>query len=200
MKIAVFVSGNGSNLQALIDAEEKDGLSGGKLTLVVSDNPEAFALKRAEEAGIKTFVLKAKGFASREEYDKRILDELKAAEIDLVVLAGFMRVLSPVFIEEYRTRILNIHPALLPSFKGTCGIKDAFDYGVKITGVTVHLVEEDLDTGPVVLQESVRVEQYDTMESLEEKIHREEHKLYPLAVSLFAGGKVKMNGRKVEIT
>lgn len=200
MKIAVFVSGNGSNLQALIDAEKRGDLSTGKIAIVVSDKPEAFALKRANKAGIKTVILEAKEFASREEYDKRLLEEVKAEGIELVVLAGFMRILSPVFIKEYRGHILNVHPALLPSFKGTHGIKDAFEYGVKTTGVTVHFVEEDLDAGPVILQSSVQIESTDTIESLEEKIHREEHKLYPEAVRLFVEGKVKLNGRKVEIT
>lgn len=200
MKIAVFVSGNGSNLQALIDAEKSGTLSTGKLAIVVSDKPEAFALKRADKAGIKTFILEAKEFSSREDYDKRLLAKLKDEGVELVVLAGFMRILSPVFIREYRGRIINIHPALLPSFKGTHGIKDAFEYGVKTTGVTVHFVEEDLDAGPVILQSSVQIESTDTIESLEEKIHREEHKLYPEAVRLFVEGKVKLNGRKVEIT
>ncbi|MFC1570200.1 phosphoribosylglycinamide formyltransferase [Candidatus Omnitrophota bacterium] len=200
MKLAVFVSGTGSNLQALIDSERAGNLSSAKITLVVSDKSEAYALKRAEEVGIKTFVLEAEGFASREEYDTRIVEELKAEGIELVVLAGFMRILSPVFIKEYEGRILNIHPALLPSFKGVHGIKDAFDYGVKETGVTVHFVEDDLDAGPVILQRSVRIEEDDTLESLEEKIHAEEHKLYPEAVRLFADGKLKIEGRKVKIT
>ena len=199
MKLAVFVSGTGSNLQALIDAERAGNLSSAEITLVVSDKPEAYALKRAEEAGIKTFVLEAKGFESREEYDKRIIEELKAEGIELVALAGFMRILSPVFTKEYEGRILNIHPALLPSFKGVHGIKDAFDCGVKETGVTVHFVEDDLDSGPVILQRSVRIEEDDTLESLEEKIHAEEHKLYPEVVRLFADGKLKIEGKKVKI-
>lgn len=199
MKLAVFVSGTGSNLQALIDAERAGNLSSAEITLVVSDKPEAYALKRAEEAGIKTFVLEAKGFESREEYDKRIIEELKAEGIELVALAGFMRILSPVFTKEYEGRILNIHPALLPSFKGVHGIKDAFDCGVKETGVTVHFVEDDLDSGPVILQRSVRIEEDDTLESLEEKIHAEEHKLYPEVVRLFADGKLKIEGKRVKI-
>ncbi len=199
MNIAVFVSGNGTNLQALIDAEAGKELAGGRVVLVVSDQPGAFALERARKAGIKTFVLEAAKFGSRDEYDKAVLRRLKEDKIELVVLAGFMRILSDSFIEEYKDRILNIHPALLPSFKGTSGIKDAFECGVKVTGVTVHFVESDLDAGPVILQSCVRVEENDTLDALEEKIHAEEHKLYPEAVRLFVRGKLKIEGRKVRV-
>jgi phosphoribosylglycinamide formyltransferase-1 len=199
MNIAVFVSGNGTNLQALIDAHAKKDLGGGRLALVVGDKPEAFALERARKAGIKTFILEAEGFESRDEYDKVILKRLEEEKIELVVLAGFMRILSDSFIERYKNRILNIHPALLPSFKGVHGIKDAFEYGVRVTGVTVHFVESDLDAGPVILQSCVRVEEDDTLDTLEEKIHAEEHKLYPEAVRLFVRGKLKLEGRRVRI-
>lgn len=199
MNIAVFVSGSGTNLQALIDAEAKSLLGEGKITLVVSDKPEAFALKRAEEAGIKTFVLEAAGFSSREEYDKKIIEALKKEKIDLVVLAGFMRLLSPLFVDEYEGRILNIHPAILPSFKGTHGIRDAFSHGVKVTGVTVHFVNKELDDGPIILQEEVEIKEDDTEETLEERIHKVEHKLYPEAVRLFTEGKLKIEGRKVKV-
>jgi phosphoribosylglycinamide formyltransferase-1 len=197
MNVAVFVSGNGTNLQALIDAEKNEGLSGAKIVLVVSDKPEAFALKRAEKAGVETLVLEAKGFGSREDYDKKIMEKLRAAKIELIVLAGFMRLLSDYFVDEYYGRILNVHPALLPSFKGTHGIKDAFDYGVKVTGVTVHFVNKELDAGPVILQSPVQIDEGDTLETLEEKIHRIEHELYPEAVRLFAQGHLRIEGRKV---
>ena len=196
MNIAVFVSGNGSNLQALIDAEKKGELAEARIVLVVCDKPGAYALERAQEAEIKTFVLEAKEFKSREEYDERIMEELKSSEIELVVLAGFMRLLSDKFVDEYCGRIMNVHPALLPAFKGTHGIKDAFDYGVKTTGVTVHFVNKELDAGPVILQSSVEVEENDSLEAVEEKIHKVEHKLYPEAVRLFAQGKLKIEGRK----
>jgi len=199
MNIVVLASGNGSNLQALVDAEAKDGLAGGKITLVVSDKPEAFALERARKAGIKTFVLGSDGFSSREEYDKRIVRELKDEKIELVVLAGFMRILSGYFIDEYDNRILNIHPSLLPSFKGAYAIKDAFECGVKVTGVTVHFANKELDAGPVILQVSVGIEEEDTFDTLEEKMHTVEHKLYPEAVRLFTRGKLKIEGRKVRI-
>jgi phosphoribosylglycinamide formyltransferase-1 len=200
MNIAVFVSGSGTNLQALIDAQEQGKLSSGKITLVVCDKAEAFALKRAEKAGIATYLLEASGYASREEYDKKITDKLKEENVDLIVLAGFMRILSDPFIESHIGKILNVHPAILPSFKGTHGIKDAFEYGVKVTGVTVHFVEKELDAGPVISQEEVRVEEDDTLDSLEEKIHAVEHKLYPEAVRLFVEGKLKIDGRKVIIS
>lgn len=196
MNIAVFVSGNGTNLQALIDAEKSEGLAGAKIVLVVSDKTEAFAVKRAEKAGIETFVLEAKGFGSREEYDKKIMEKLRASKIELIVLAGFMRLLSDHFVDEYYGRILNVHPALLPSFKGTHGIKDAFDYGVKVTGVTVHFVNKELDAGPVILQSPVQIDEEDTLGALEEKIHKIEHELYPEAVRLFAQGRLRIEGRK----
>ena len=196
MKIAVFVSGNGSNLQALIDAQD---LSGGEIVLVVSDKPQARALERAEKAGIKTFILEAEGFDSREEYDEAIIEQLDKEGIEFIVLAGFMRILSEGFVDKYYGKIVNIHPSLLPAFKGTHGIKDAFEAGDSITGVTVHFVNSELDDGPIILQEEVDIEKEDTLESLEEKIHVVEHKLYPKAVRLFVGGKIKLVGRKVII-
>lgn len=199
MKIAVLVSGNGTNLQALMDAEARGELAGGKIVLVVSDNPEAVALERAKKKGVETFVLEKKGFSSREEYDKAVVRRLREAGIEFVVLAGFMRILSNYFLNEYKDKIINIHPALLPSFKGEHGIKDAYEGGVKITGVTVHFVTEELDAGPVILQSIVKIEDDDTLETLEEKIHKEEHKLYPEAVRLFVQGKLKLDGRKVKI-
>lgn len=199
MNIAVFVSGNGTNLQALIDAEKKGALDAGKIVLVVSNNPKAVALKRAHKAGITAFVLTEQGFASRKAYDRKIITRLKEQNVELIVLAGFMRILSGYFIEEYKGRILNIHPALLPSFKGRDGIKDAFEYGVKKTGVTVHFVEKEPDTGPIILQESVDITEADTLESLEKKIHAAEHKLYPEAVRIFVQARLKVQGRKVRI-
>ncbi|MFQ5952030.1 MAG: phosphoribosylglycinamide formyltransferase, partial [Candidatus Omnitrophota bacterium] len=171
----------------------------GKIVLVVCDKSEAYALKRAQKAGIRTFILEAKGSESREAYDRQVMEELKALGIELIVLAGFMRLLSDQFVDEYYGRIMNIHPALLPSFKGTHGIKDAFEYGVKVTGVTVHFVNKQLDAGPVILQESVLVDEKDTEETLEEKIHKVEHKLYPEAVRLFSQGRLQAEGRRVKI-
>ena len=196
MNIAVFVSGNGTNLEAIIDA-----ISGGeikaKIALVVSDNKDAYALVRAKKANVETFVLSAKDFKSREDYDKEIIKELEKRSVRLVVLAGFMRLLSPYFVRQYKNKIMNIHPALLPSFKGTHGIKDAFEYGMEMTGVTVHFVDGELDHGPIILQEAVSIDGDDTLETLEEKIHKVEHRLYPKAIRLFVEGKLKIEGRKV---
>jgi phosphoribosylglycinamide formyltransferase-1 len=200
MNIAVFVSGNGSNLQALIDAQAEGGLGGGKIKLVVCDKNRAIALKRAEKAAIRTFVPDFAVFDSRENFETAIMKELSKEGIELVVLAGFMRLLSGAFIRQYENRILNIHPSLLPSFKGVYGIRDAFDYGVKITGVTVHFVNEELDAGPIIIQKEVKLRQDDTFQSLEKKIHAVEHKIYPEAVKLFVEGKLVLEGNKVKIT
>ncbi len=199
MNIAVFVSGNGTNLQALMDAEAKGKLAGGKIVLVVSDQPGAFALTRAKKKKIHTYVQEKTGYLSREEYDRDIARKLKEYKIELIVLAGFMRILSGHFVKEYRNRILNIHPALLPSFIGTHGIKDAFEYGVKETGVTVHFVTDTLDAGPIILQEGVRIEEKDTLAALEKKIHKAEHRLYPEAVRLYVQGKLRIEGRRVRV-
>ncbi|MDP8259335.1 MAG: phosphoribosylglycinamide formyltransferase [Candidatus Aadella gelida] len=190
MNIAVFVSGNGSNLQVMIDAERKGSLADGRIALVVSSRADAYALQRAEQAGIKTFVLEDKDSSSREDYDKKVLDQLRQEKIETVVLAGFMRILSRVIIEPYSNKILNVHPALLPEFKGAHGIRDAFQARRKKTGVTIHFVTEELDEGPIIMQKEVLIDEKDTLESLEEKIHEVEHEIYPEAVRLFAEGKI----------
>lgn len=197
MNIAVFVSGNGTNLQAIIDRVSAGEIKA-KIALVVSDNKDAYALARAKKAGIETFILHPKVFKTREDYDKKIIEELKRHNIELVILAGFMRLLSGYFAREYKNKIMNIHPALLPAFKGTRGIMDAFRYGVKKTGVSVHFVDEELDHGPIILQEAVTISEDDTPETLEEKIHKVEHRLYPQAIRLFVEGKLKIEGRKVK--
>ena len=138
-------------------------------------------------------------FTCREAYDGALVEALKPEGIDLIVLAGFMRLITPVLIRAYPNKILNIHPALLPSFKGARGIEDAFDYGAKVTGVTVHFVDDKMDHGPIILQKAVRVEENDTEESLEAKIHKVEHKLYPEAIRLYVQGRLKVEGRKVKI-
>jgi phosphoribosylglycinamide formyltransferase-1 len=197
MNIAVFASGKGTNFQALID-RVRDGYIPAKIALLVSDNKDAYAVARAAKAGIETFILSPKGFASREEYDKAIIKKLKEKDIGLVVLAGFMRLVSSCFVREYKNRILNIHPALLPSFKGTHGVKDALEYGVKVTGATVHFVDEELDNGAIILQEAVEISDNDTEESLHKRVHEKEYEIYPKAVKLFVEGKLKVEGRKVK--
>jgi len=198
MNIAILCSGNGTNLQAIIDGV-KSGYIPAKIALVASDNKDAYALTRAKQAGIDTLVLNKKDFTSREEFDKEIVKNLKKRGAELIVLAGFMRLLSPYFIKEYKNRIMNIHPALLPSFKGTRGIKDALESGVKVTGPTVHFVDEKLDHGPIILQKAVEVRGDDTEEALLERVHAEEHKIYPEAVKLFVEGRLKIEGRRVRI-
>ena len=196
MNIAVFVSGNGTNLQAIIAAAKKGHIKS-KIALVVSDNKGAYALKRAEKAGLKTLVLNPEDFGSKEDFDKEIVVNLKKHDIGLVALAGYMRLLTPYFVKEYRNRILNVHPALLPSFKGKDGVKDALERGVKVTGPTVHFVTENIDSGPIVSQAAVLVKDGDTEESLGERIHKEEYKIYTKAIKDFVEGKLKVVGRKV---
>ncbi len=198
MNIAVFCSGNGTNLQAIIDAKKR-GYIKAELRLVVSDVPDCFALTRAKKAGLETVVVERKNFNSKKDFEREILKNLRKENIELIVLAGFMRLVSRDFVDKYKNRILNIHPALLPSFKGTHGIKDAFMYGVKVTGPTVHFVTEDMDAGPIILQAPVIVKEDDTEETLADAIHREEHRIYPEAIKLFTEGRLKIQGRKVKI-
>lgn len=197
MNIAVFCSGNGMNLQAIIDAQKKGDITV-DIALVVSDVADCPALKRAEKAGIKTLIVERKDYKSKDDFENAILKELKIKKIDLIVLAGYMKLLSENFIKQYEYKILNIHPALLPSFKGTHGIKDAFEYGVKVTGPTVHFVTKDMDAGPIILQATVAVKEDDTEETLAEAIHKEEHRIYPRAIQIFVEGRLKIEGRRVK--
>ena len=199
MNIAVFASGRGSNFSAIVKAVKKDRIKAA-LSLLISDNPKAGVIGRANRAGVKVVLVKKEDFASKKDFEDKIIGYLEENKIDLIVLAGFMCLLGVELIERYKGRIINIHPALLPSFKGTEGIKEAFNYGVKLTGVTVHFVDEEMDHGPIILQKAVRVEENDTLETLEAKIHKIEHILYPEAIRLFAEGKLKLEGRKVKIS
>ncbi|MCX5697099.1 MAG: phosphoribosylglycinamide formyltransferase [Candidatus Omnitrophica bacterium] len=199
MNIAVFASGRGSNFSAIARAVKRGALKA-NLSLLVCDNPKAAVIGRANRAGIKTVLVKRQDFSSKKDFEAGIIQHLEDERIDLVVLAGFMRLLSPEFVAQYKGRILNIHPSLLPSFKGTQGIRDAFEYGVKLTGVTVHFVDDELDHGPIILQAPVEVEERDSPGSLEEKIHKLEHRLYPQAIKLICEGKVKLEGRRAKVT
>ncbi|OGX16478.1 MAG: phosphoribosylglycinamide formyltransferase [Omnitrophica WOR_2 bacterium RBG_13_41_10] len=199
MNIAVFASGRGTNFAAIIRAVKKGKIKA-SLALLVCDNPKAGAISRAKRADIKVALVKREDFSSKNDFQAKILQHLAENNIDLIVLAGFMRILSPELVQKYQGRILNIHPALLPSFKGAQGIKDAFDYGVKVTGVTMHFVDEKTDHGPIILQEAVNIEEDDTLESLEAKIHKLEHRLYPEAIRLYTEGKLKIIDRKVRIS
>ena len=197
MNIAVLVSGSGTNLQAIIDAV-KSGYIKAEIALVLSDVKEAYALQRAKKAGIETLFLDPASFGSKVDFDKEIVKNLKKRDVGLVVLAGYMRVLTPYFVNEYKDKIMNIHPALLPSFKGLNGVKDALDYGVKVTGPTVHFVTKEVDSGPIIAQAVVNVSDNDTEDSLREKVHKEEHKIYPKAIKDFVEGKLKVEGKKVK--
>lgn len=196
MNIAVFASGKGTNFSAIIKAV-KSGKIKASLSLLVCDQPKAGVIGRAKRAGVKVALVKRGDFPAKKDFENKIIAHLQENKIDLIVLAGFMRLLTPEFVGKYKGRILNIHPALLPSFKGMEAIKEAFDYGVKVTGVTVHFVDEETDHGPIILQKGVLIEEDDTLESLESKVHKLEHRLYPQAIRLFVEGKLKSEGRRV---
>ncbi|MGI5822861.1 MAG: phosphoribosylglycinamide formyltransferase [Dethiobacteria bacterium] len=195
MRLAVLASGFGSNLQAIIDAVDS-GKIAGRVEVVISDQEDAYALERARRHGIGAVYINPRHFSGREAYDGEVLALLKEKNIDLVVLAGYMRLLSPVLVGGFKGKIMNIHPSLLPSFPGLEGVQQALDYGVKVSGCTVHFVDEGLDTGPVILQEAVPVYGQDTVDSLQERIHRVEHRLYPRAIQLFIEGKLEIEGRR----
>lgn len=198
LKIAVLASGSGSNLQAIID-EIKSGFLPVELALVLSDKPQAYALQRAKAAGVPTKVLLPADFASREDYDAELVRLLKASGAEAVALAGYMRLVTPVFLQAFPHRVLNIHPALLPSFPGLHGQRQAFEYGVKVAGCTVHFVDEGTDSGPIILQAPVPVLEGDDADSLAARILEQEHIIYPLALRLLAEGKLHIEGRRVRI-
>ena len=196
--IGVLASGRGSNFQSIIDAVER-GYLRVTLRVLVTDNPEAFAIERAKNHGIEHLVMRPKEFASREEYFERIAAELKRRGVYLVVLAGFMRIVGKPLIDAFPGRIMNIHPALLPSFPGLHGQRQALDYGVKISGCTVHFVDEGMDTGPVIIQAAVPVSPDDTEETLSERILKLEHRIFPEAIRLYAEGRLRVEGKAVKI-
>ncbi|MDD3655752.1 MAG: phosphoribosylglycinamide formyltransferase [Atribacterota bacterium] len=191
ISIAVLVSGRGSNLQAIINAIKK-GRINGEIKLVLCDNPRAYALQRAKKNNIKIQVVHYKMFSSKEEYEQEIIKHLDSNKIDLIVLAGYMRLLSPSFVKKYHYRIINIHPALLPAFPGLHAQRQALEYGVKVSGCTVHFVDEGVDSGPIILQKAVEVKQFDDEESLSRRILKYEHQLLPRAIQLFAQGKIEI--------
>ena len=200
LKIGVLLSGSGTNLQAIIDAVRDDGLSV-DIVEVVSSRPDAYGIERAREAGIPVLVMNRASYADVEAADARIVEALREAGAEYVVMAGYMRKVTPVMLAAFPDRVLNLHPALLPSFKGAHAIQDAFDAGVKVTGVTVHFANEDYDKGPIVAQEPVRVEEGWTVDQLEEAIHAVEHVLYPRVLRLIAEGRVSVGAdRKVSIS
>lgn len=198
MKLAIFASGRGSNFAAILKAVKK-GKVAATVELLVCDTPSAAVIQKAQKGGVKVALVERQRFASTAEFEAAIIRQLQEAGIELIVLAGFMRMLGPSLIQRYRGRIINIHPALLPAFKGAAGIHDAFFYGVKVTGVTVHFVDEEMDHGPIILQQAVVVRPTDTLESLEARIHATEHRLYPQAIQLLVKNKLRIEGRQVRI-
>lgn len=181
-KVAVLISGNGTNLQALIDASRAIEYPA-QIALVISNNANVFGLKRAEQAGLRAMAIDHRQYTDREAFDFAMHEEIFYSGAEIICLAGFMRLLSPWFVNEWKGRILNIHPSLLPAFKGTHAIRDALAAGITETGCTVHFVNEQLDAGPIIAQARVKVEPGDTVESLHKRIHVAEHKLYPQALS-----------------
>jgi phosphoribosylglycinamide formyltransferase 1 len=196
-RIAIFVSGSGTNMENIIKRVKSKKLRGVDVELVVSDKDRAPALEKARRHGVETLFLDPKKYESKREYEKALLKELRRRRIDFIILAGFMRILTPHFVRAFMNRILNVHPALLPAFKGAHGITEAFQAGVKVAGVTIHFVTEDLDSGPIILQKAFDVKQNETLMSFEKKIHALEYELYPEAIRLLASGKLKVKGTRV---
>jgi phosphoribosylglycinamide formyltransferase-1 len=196
--IAVLVSGSGSNLQAIIDASERGEIPC-RVGIVISNKADAYGLVRAQKHGIPTEVVDHKGFSTRQEFDAKLVEIIRGTGAELVCLAGFMRVLTPVFVHAFPNRILNIHPALLPSFPGTHGPGQALSYGVRFSGCTVHFLDEGVDTGPVIVQAVVPLYDDDTEETLAARILVQEHRIYPMAIRLFFSGKLLVEGRRVKV-
>ncbi len=199
MRFAAFASGTGTNLQALIDAQESGSLEPATLSLVIVNRPEAQARLRGEKAGIPTLLIDHKDYESRKFFEVALIAALEEHQIEAVVLAGFMRILSPYFVDHFPSKIINTHPALCPAFPGIAAPQQALDAGVKITGVTVHLVDTGVDTGPIIFQEAVSVEAADTTTSLHRRIQAHEHALLPRAVCLLASGCLAVEGKHVRV-
>lgn len=199
MRVGVLASGSGSNFQALADALNA-GASPARVDLVICNVPGAKVLERAQSLQVPSLLLNHKDAPSREAFDEQLADALFQARIELVCLAGYMRLVTPAFLRRFQGRVINIHPALLPAFPGLHGVRQALQYGVRIAGCTVHFVDEGTDTGPIIAQAAVPVLPGDDEASLGARIHREEHRLYPAAVRAIALGHVRLEGRKVWLT
>ena len=202
LNIAVLVSGGGTNLQALLDAQARGGIHGGKIACVISSRPDAYALTRAQNAGVPTEIAVRRSFPDADAYEDALLGLFDRYRIDLIVLAGFMTIIGARIIRRYENKIINIHPSLIPSFcgKGFYGLKvheAALSYGVKVTGATVHFVSADVDGGAIVMQRPVPVLDGDTPETLQERVLETEHQILPLCVKLLCEGKIEKRGRQV---
>ncbi len=199
LRLGILASGGGSNLQSIIDACAGGAISA-EIALVLTNNPEAGALERARKAGVPSLCIDHRGFASREEFDRRMVEALREAEVELVCLAGFMRLISPAFLEAFPGGVMNIHPALLPAFPGLHVQRKALEYGARFAGCTVHFVDAGVDTGPIIIQAVVPVLDDDTEQTLSARILREEHRIYPRAIQLFAEKRLKIEGRRVRVS
>lgn len=198
-RIGVLASGRGSNLQSIIDNVEAGEIPNSDIAIVISDKKDAYALERARKHNIEHMHVNPDEFKTREDYDMRLVDELQRRNVDLVLLAGYMRIVTPVFVDAFPNRIMNIHPALLPSFPGIHGQRDALEYGVKISGCTVHFVDNDVDHGPIIIQSAVPVLEDDDEDSLAKRILEQEHLTYPQAVKWFVEGRLTVEGRCVKV-
>lgn len=196
VNLAIFASGNGSNFSAIIKAIRQNKIKVGSVILVC-DQPEASVIRRAQIAKIPIILIRREDFASRADFEEAIIQRLKNYKINLIALAGFMRIFSAFFVKFYHNRIMNIHPSLLPDFKGAHAIEDAFKHKAPFTGVTVHFIDEEVDSGPIILQQKVKINESGSLALLEKRIHALEHKLYPEAVRLFISGKLKIKAGKV---
>ena len=192
LKIGVLISGSGTNLQAIID-EIAAGKVNAQIVKVLSSRPDAYGLQRAEAAGIPTVALNKDVYADAHAANQRIVDEMREVGAEYLVMAGYMRMVGPEVLDAYPDRVVNLHPALLPSFVGAHAIQDAFDAGVKVTGITIHFANEEYDKGPIIAQKAVRVKEGDTVDDLEARIHKAEHKLYPKVVGWIADGRVSVD-------
>ncbi|MBP1930076.1 phosphoribosylglycinamide formyltransferase [Ammoniphilus resinae] len=199
MKIAVFASGSGSNFSAMMGAIRADKLPGVEVALLVCDRPGALVEGRAEQESIPVFSFQPKQHADKLAYEQVILQELKKKQVEWIILAGYMRLIGDTLLEAYQGRIINLHPSLLPAFTGKDAIGQALEYGVKVTGVTVHFVDAGMDTGPIIAQRVVPILEGDTRETLTKRIQEQEHQLLPEVVRLVQEGKVKLIGRKVGV-
>lgn len=198
LNIAVFASGNGSNFQAIVDAKQAGKLDV-NIELLVCDKPKAKVVERATLAGVESFVFTPKNYENREAYETEILNILQEKKVDLIVLAGYMRIITNTLVEPFYGKMINIHPSMLPSFPGINAMQQALDYGVKVTGVTVHYVDGGLDSGPIIAQEAIVVEEGETEETLAVKTHAIEQQLYPKVIGMIAEGKVELQERHVKI-
>jgi len=198
IRLGVLASGGGTNLQAIIDRCQ-DGSLAAEIAVVIANNPGAGALERADRGGIPGICIDHREFRRREDFDRAVVEALQSAKVELVVLAGFMRIITPAFIEAFPERIINIHPALLPAFPGLHVQQQAIDYGARFSGCTVHFVDGGVDTGPILIQAVVPVLPEDTADTLAARILEQEHLIYPRAIQLIAEGRVKIEGRRVII-